>query len=90
MSEDRSMEISPVPLSSLQVGESGIIVKLNIKGTARQRFMAMGLVRGETITVERVAPLGDPVEFLVKGYHLSIRKSEASQILVQPSIQGWD
>ena len=90
MSEDRSTEISPVPLSSLQVGESGIIVKLNIKGTARQRFMAMGLVRGETITVERVAPLGDPVEFLVKGYHLSVRKSEASQILVQPSIQGWD
>ena len=76
---------SYVPLSSLQVGESGIIVKLNIKGTARQRFMAMGLVRGETITVERVAPLGDPVEFIIKGYHLSVRKSEASQILVQPS-----
>ena len=71
-----------VPLSSLESGESGIIVKLNLGGSVRQRFMAMGLVKGEKVTLERAAPLGDPLEFLVKGYHLSLRKSEASQIIV--------
>jgi ferrous iron transport protein A len=45
--------------------------------------MEMGLVRGETILVERVAPLGDPVEFLVKGYHLSLRRSDAQHIEVE-------
>lgn len=73
-----------VPLSSLEVGQSGTIVKLNLPGRVRQRFIAMGLVKGEKVTVERVAPLGDPVEFLVKGYHLSMRKSEALKILVEP------
>ena len=43
----------------------------------------MGLVSGETILVERVAPLGDPVEFLVKGYHVSLRRDDARQIEVQ-------
>jgi Fe2+ transport system protein FeoA len=45
--------------------------------------MEMGLVSGETILVERVAPLGDPVEFLVKGYHLSLRRDDAQYIEVQ-------
>lgn len=81
-SDDSILDNGHVPLSSLEIGESGTIVKLNLKGSVRQRFMAMGLVRGEKVTVERVAPLGDPLEFLVKGYHLSLRKSEASQIIV--------
>ena len=73
-----------VPLSDLKVGESGVIVKLNIRGAARQRFLAMGLVKGETILVKRVAPLGDPIDFVIKGYHLSLRRTEASEILVKP------
>lgn len=79
------MEAGTLPLSDLKVGESGRIIKLNLKGTTRQRFLAMGLVKGETIKVERVAPLGDPVEFIVKGYHLSVRKSEAKEIIVIPN-----
>jgi Fe2+ transport system protein FeoA len=43
----------------------------------------MGLVNGETVLVERVAPLGDPVEFLVKGYHLSLRRADAAHIEVR-------
>ena len=78
------MDNGSLPLSDLKVGESGRIVKLNLKGATRQRFMAMGLVRGEVVRVERVAPLGDPVEFVVKGYHLSVRKSEAGEIIVIP------
>jgi len=76
-----------VPLSNLQVGERGVIAKMNFKGAARQRFLAMGLVKGETILVKRVAPLGDPVDFVIKGYHLSLRKAEASEILVEPQGQ---
>jgi len=78
------MPETTLPLSQLKVGQSGVIVKINISGAARQRLLAMGLVRGETIHVERIAPLGDPMDFLVKSYHLSLRKAEAGEILVQP------
>lgn len=77
------MKSNFLPLSDLKVGESGVIVKMDIKGKARQRFLAMGLIKGETVTVKRVAPLGDPIDFILKGYHLSLRKSEASEILVE-------
>ncbi len=72
-----------VPLSELKVGETGVIAKMNFKGAARQRLLAMGLVKGETILVKRVAPLGDPIDFVIKGYHLSLRKTEADEILVE-------
>jgi Fe2+ transport system protein FeoA len=53
--------------------------------------MEMGLVSGEIILVERVAPLGDPVEFFVKGYHVSLRRSDAQhievRILAEPSVR---
>lgn len=71
-----------IPLSNLKVGESGIIQKMNFKGAIRQRLLAMGLVVGETILVKRVAPLGDPIDFIVKGYDLSLRKAEANEIFV--------
>ena len=45
--------------------------------------MEMGLVSGETVVVERVAPLGDPIEFFVKGYHVSLRRDDARNIEVQ-------
>jgi Fe2+ transport system protein FeoA len=43
----------------------------------------MGIVKGESVRVERVAPLGDPVEYQIKGYHLSLRREEAEQISVE-------
>ena len=76
------MSSQQVPLSKLKVGESGAISAIKIKGAARRRFLDMGLVTGEIIKVERVAPLGDPIDFVVKGYHLSLRKNEAKQIMV--------
>lgn len=72
-----------LPLSQLKVGQSGVIVRMNVKGAARQRILAMGLVKGETIRVERIAPLGDPIDFIIKDYHLSLRKSEAMEILIR-------
>lgn len=52
-------------------------------GAIRQRLLDMGVTKGTQLLVERVAPLGDPVEILVKGYHLAIRKNEASFIEIE-------
>ena len=75
---------STVPLSSLTPGQQGTIVRVGGHTSLRRRLLEMGLVRGETIGVERVAPLGDPIEFTVKGYHLSLRRGDAANIEVQP------
>lgn len=83
------MENSPIPLSQLKVGEQGIITNIRTNGAARQRLLAMGMVRGETVQVERVAPLGDPIDLLIKNYHLSLRKLEASEILVR-KVSPWN
>lgn len=77
-----------IPLSNLKVGDKGQINKINFKGATRQRLLAMGLIKGEIILVKRVAPLGDPIDFVIKGYDLSLRKSEASEILVTPLQEG--
>lgn len=70
-------------LSELKIGEAGNIVKLSATGAFRQRLLEMGLVRGERIEVKRVAPLGDPVEYSIKDYRLSLRKEEARMVLVE-------
>ncbi|MEX1248102.1 MAG: ferrous iron transport protein A [Anaerolineales bacterium] len=70
-------------LSELKTGQTGRILKLAAKGADRQRLLVMGLVRGERIEVVRVAPLGDPVEYQIKGYRLSLRKREAQLVLVE-------
>ncbi|HWS24239.1 MAG TPA: FeoA family protein [Anaerolineales bacterium] len=77
------MTSDEVSLGSLTKGESGIILRINQKGAARQRLMAMGIVKGVEISVERKAPLGDPIDFLLKDYHLSLRKSEADLIVIE-------
>jgi Fe2+ transport system protein FeoA len=74
-----------VPLSSLRPGQHGTIVRVGGHSSLRRRLLEMGLVRGEIIGVERVAPLGDPIEFTVKGYHLSLRRGDATNIEVQPN-----
>jgi Fe2+ transport system protein FeoA len=69
-------------LNQLKPGQEAVIVRVGGQGARRRRYMEMGLVRGETVRVERVAPLGDPVAYNVKGYHLSLRREEAGQIQV--------
>jgi Fe2+ transport system protein FeoA len=81
-------EESVVSLSRLSPGQSGRIVRVNGPAAARLRLLEMGLVRGETISVERVAPLGDPVEFTIKGYHLSLRRQNTANIYVVISTDG--
>jgi len=70
-------------LNQLEPGERATIIKVGGEGPVRRRILDMGVVRGADIEVVRVAPLGDPVEFRIKGYNLSLRKSEAQNIQVE-------
>jgi DtxR family Mn-dependent transcriptional regulator len=82
--EQFSAALAPtVSLNQLNPGQAGTIVRVSGRTAARRRLLEMGLVRGERIVVERVAPLGDPVEFVVKGYHLSLRRQDAANIEVE-------
>jgi Fe2+ transport system protein FeoA len=71
-------------LSELENGRKARIVKINLVGDIRRRLSDMGLVNGSEVQLERVAPLGDPIEIRVKGYDLSLRKEIASEIEVEP------
>jgi DtxR family transcriptional regulator, Mn-dependent transcriptional regulator len=75
--------INVIPLSRLQKGEIGVIVRLNSRGALRQRLLDMGVVTGEEIQLKHRAPLGDPLEFTLKGYQISLRKAEAAEIMVE-------
>jgi len=70
-------------LSELAVGDSAEIVKVGAVGEIKKRLLEMGVVAGARIKVERLAPLGDPIELLIMGYHLSLRHSEAREITVK-------
>lgn len=72
-----------VPLSTMLPGQHCIVVKITGKGGIFRRIMDIGIRAGTTILVERVAPLGDPVEFKLQGCHISLRKEEAENILVE-------
>lgn len=69
-------------LREIRPGESAAVKSLSAEGALRRRIMDMGITKGTTVTVRKVAPLGDPIEITVRGYELSIRKSEAERIEV--------
>lgn len=83
MKTDKDSSVMQIPLSTLKKGQHGIIVHVGGKGAVKRRMMDMGVVPGSKISVVRVAPLGDPIEFNIKGYSLSLRKNEAEQITVE-------
>lgn len=70
-------------LSTMKPGEKGRITKIGSIGPLKRRLMDMGVLRGETIKVEKIAPLGDPIEVTIKNYKLSLRKKEAEGIAVE-------
>lgn len=70
-------------LSELKVGQKAKIISINTKGIIKKRLMDMGVLSGELLKVEKVAPLGDPIDIVIKNYHLSLRKSEAQEIEVE-------
>ena len=73
-----------VVLSELQPGSKARIVDISGKGETKKRIIDMGVTPGSLVEVERIAPLGDPMEIKVKGYHLSLRLEEASLVSVIP------
>ncbi|HVU18838.1 MAG TPA: FeoA family protein [Candidatus Didemnitutus sp.] len=70
-------------LSRLPLGASGRVKELPRNGTAFLRLREMGLLPGTTVTFVRAAPMGDPIEIRVRGYHLSLRLDEAEQITLE-------
>jgi Fe2+ transport system protein FeoA len=70
-------------LSEIPLGQVVQITRIGGEGSFRRRLLELGLVPGTRVELVRVAPLGDPVELLVRGASLSIRKAEASAIEVQ-------
>ncbi|MBN2109520.1 MAG: ferrous iron transport protein A [Methanosarcinaceae archaeon] len=71
-----------ITLDTLKPGDMARITKVRVRGPARRKLLDMGMVAGSEVELIRKAPLGDPIEFRVKGYNLSIRKNEARQIFV--------
>lgn len=69
-------------LKQVKVGETVTVLKLQGEGPVRRRIMDMGITKGTSVYVRKVAPLGDPVEITVRGYELSLRKDDADMILV--------
>ena len=71
-------------LRDVKIGDTVRVVKLHGEGAVKRRIMDMGITKGVTVYVRKVAPLGDPVEVTVRGYELSLRKADAEMIEVEP------
>ena len=70
-------------LRDVAVGQQAEVVKVHGEGAVRKRIMDMGITKGVTIYVRKVAPLGDPVEMQVRGYELSLRKVDCAMVEVK-------
>ena len=70
-------------LKDVKVGDTAVVVKLHGEGPVRRRIMDMGITKRVEILVRKVAPLGDPMELTVRGYELTLRKSDAEMIEVE-------
>lgn len=72
-------------LSDLAIGTAAVVREFSGQGHAVVRLREMGLLVGTSVTLVRAAPLGDPLEIKVRGYRLTLRKSEAEHVLVEPT-----
>ena len=70
-------------LKDVKIGQTARVVKLHGEGAVKRRIMDMGVTKGVEVYVRKVAPLGDPVEVMVRGYELSLRLSDADMIEVE-------
>lgn len=67
-------------IDDLTIGESGVISQVGGEGALRLRFLDMGLIPGTTVTLQKIAPMGDPIQIQVRGYELTIRREDARKI----------
>ena len=70
-------------LKQVAIGETATVVRLHGEGAVKRRIMDMGITKGVTVSVRKVAPLGDPIEVTVRGYELSLRKADTEMIEVE-------
>lgn len=80
---EKEVKMSSLTLNNLGVGRKGKVLKVSATSGIKRRLLDMGIVPGVEVKVEKIAPLGDPIDILVKGYHLTLRKEEASSIMVE-------
>jgi len=74
-------------LRDLQPGAAGVIVRIRGSSPFKKRLLEMGLVRGTAIEKVKLAPLADPAEYVVKGYHVSLRNEEAADVIIEGQIK---
>lgn len=72
-----------ITMKQMKPGEQGIVVKVNVTGALKRRLFDMGITPGAEIVMRKTAPLGDPIEINIRGYALSVRKSEAEAVIVR-------
>ncbi|MBO4667912.1 MAG: ferrous iron transport protein A [Bacilli bacterium] len=70
-------------LNEFNVGESGVVLKITAEGKIKRRLFDMGVTPGANITLKKVAPLGDPIQVLIRGYDLTLRRDEAKTVLME-------
>ena len=75
--------MTAVNLSELKQGQTAIVTRVGGEGPFRRRLLEMGFLRGTEVYVEKYAPLRDPIELILKGYHVSLRVDEAARIQVK-------
>ncbi|NLP43148.1 MAG: ferrous iron transport protein A [Peptococcaceae bacterium] len=78
------MDTKYVSLDQVPINTNGRIINITLDNTMRKKLTDMGLVRGTKFKVEGQAPLGDPIKINLRGYNLTLRKSDAKNILVEP------
>jgi Fe2+ transport system protein FeoA len=81
---DRCSTSEPCPLSRLACGRSGRVIEVGGDTELRRRLLEMGFCNGAWVEVIRRAPLGDPIEFRLRGYHLSLREEQARHVRIAP------
>ena len=77
------MPLPNISLDNLQPGESAVIVEIIGDDVVASRLMEMGLIEEEPIVMIGRAPMGDPTEFAVRGYRISLRKSESCRVIIR-------
>lgn len=74
-------------IDDLQIGQSGVISVVGGEGALRLRFLDMGLIPGTQVRLQKIAPMGDPIQIHVRGYELTIRREDARMIALQEVVE---
>lgn len=74
-------------INDLKIGQSGVISTVGGEGPLRLRFLDMGLIPGTKVTLQKVAPMDDPIQIHLRGYELTIRREDAKQITLREVLE---